>query len=66
MDTATENLYKDYSDKFTKQKNAKSYFSMLNNYKDEISKLDEEIIWEEVEEEEESLEEELVNQSHSL
>ena len=39
---------------------------MLNNYKDEISKLDEEIIWEEVEEEEESLEEELVNQSHSL
>ena len=40
---------------------------MLNNYKDDISKLDQEIIWEEVdEEEEESSKEEIGNESHFL
>ena len=32
FDTATEELYKDYGDKFDKKKGAKSYFSMLNTY----------------------------------
>ena len=48
MDTSTEELYKKYSDKFKNEENAKSYFDMLSIYQDDISKLDEPIIWETV------------------
>ena len=32
FDTATEDLYKDYGDKFAKKENAKSYFAMLDTF----------------------------------
>ena len=40
FDTATEDLYKDYGDKFDKKENAKSYFSMLTRYQEDLGQLD--------------------------
>ena len=36
FDTATEDLYKDYGEKFDKKENAKSYFNMLTSYQEDL------------------------------
>ena len=44
-------MFKDYSDKFQNKKGAKTYFNILNDYQLQLERLDEAIVWEEVEEE---------------
>ena len=36
FDTATEDLYKDYGDKFANKEDSKSYFGMLTSYQSEM------------------------------
>ena len=44
-------MFKDYSDKFQNKKGAKTYFNILSDYQLQLERLDEAIVWEEVEEE---------------
>ena len=44
-------MFKDYSEKFQNKKDAKTYFNILSDYQHQLERLDEAIVWEEVEEE---------------